>query len=212
MPINFQAFPSNPAASYIGIRLDGVNDGATASMLGLNDERGVFVVDTTPGAPAAEAGLRFGDFVLALDDKPIAQTSELVEAIKARAPGSQGTLSVWRVGDDGTGYLHELRQIADRGSTPAMMFLARLYTNGTGVTRDATEAAAWYKKAAVAGSTNGMLLYGDALATGTGTVKDVTEGHRWIKKASDAGNVAALFRLGRMFRDGEGLPAIRSKR
>lgn len=205
VPISFQAFPGNPAASYIGIRLDGVSDEATASALGLSNESGVFVVDTTPGAPAAQAGLRFGDFVLAIDDKPISQTSELVEAIKGRSPGSQGTLSVWRVGDDGTGYLHELRQIADRGSTPAMMFLARLYSNGTGVTRDATEATAWYKKAAVAGSTNGMLLYGDALATGSGTVKDVSEGHRWIKKASDAGNVAALFRLGRMYRDGEGV-------
>ena len=205
LPISFLAAPGNPAASYIGIRLDGVSDGATASALGLTSESGVFVVDTTPGAPAAQAGLRFGDFVLALDDKPISQTSELVEAIKGRSPGSQGTLSVWRVGDDGTGYLQELRQVADRGSTPAMMFLARLYTNGTGVNRDATEASNWYKKAALAGSTNGMLLYGDALATGSGTAKDVTEGHRWIKKASDAGNVAALFRLGRMYRDGEGL-------
>lgn len=205
VPISFQPAPGNATAAYIGIRLDGVNDAATASALGLANETGVFVVDTTPGAPAAQAGLRFGDFVVALDDKPIAQTNELVEAIKARAPGSQGTLSVWRVGDDGTGYLQELRQLADRGSTPAMMFLARLYTNGTGVSRDASEAVGWYKKAALAGSTNGMLLYGDALATGTGTVKDITEGHRWIKQASDAGNVAALFRLGRMYRDGEGV-------
>lgn len=205
VPISFQPAPGNATAAYIGIRLDGVNDAATASALGLDNETGVFVVDTTPGAPAAQAGLRFGDFVVALDDKPVAQTNELVEAIKARAPGSQGTLSVWRVGDDGTGYLQELRQLADRGSTPAMMFLARLYTNGTGVSRDASEAVNWYKKAALAGSTNGMLLYGDALATGTGTVKDITEGHRWIKQASDAGNVAALFRLGRMYRDGEGV-------
>jgi len=205
VPINFQPWPGKENLAYVGLRLDGVNDAALASTLGLNREAGVFVVDTTPGAPAAQAGLRFGDFVTEFDGKPVTQTNEFVEQLKARQPGSQGTLTVWRVGDDGTGYLQALRQIADRGSTPAMMFLARLYTNGTGVAADASEAVSWFKKAALAGSTNGMLLYGDALAAGRGTVKDVTEAQRWIRKSADAGNVAALFRLGRMYRDGEGV-------
>jgi len=205
LPIAFQPAPGNASASYVGVRLDGVSDPATSAALGLSQERGVFVVDTTPGAPAAEAGLRFGDFVTALDGTPVTDTTAFVEAIKTRKPGSQGTLTVWRVGDDGTGYLQALRQLADRGSTPAMMFLARLYTNGTGVTRDGAEAVSWYKKAALAGSTNGMLLYGDALASGQGTAKDLNEAQRWIRKSADAGNVAAVFRLGRMFRDGEGV-------
>lgn len=205
VPISFQPYPGRAGVAYAGFRLDGISDPALASALGLDQEAGVFVVDTTPGAPAAQAGLRFGDFVTALDGKPIKQTNELVEAIKTRQPGAQGTLTVWRVADDATGYLQALRQLADRGSTPAMMFLARLYSNGTGVGRDAAEAVSWLKKAALAGSTNGMLLYGDALATGSGTVKDLTEGHRWVRKAADAGNVAAVFRLGRMYRDGEGV-------
>jgi len=206
IPINFQAWPDNASMSYVGARLDGVTDPTLASTLGLPQESGVFVVDTTPGGPAALSGLRFGDFVTALDGQPVTKTTELVDAIKSRVPGSQGMLTVWRVGDDGTGYLQELRQIADRGSTPAMMFLARLYTNGIGVQRNETEAVSWFKKAAQAGSTNGMLLYGDSLAAGRGTIKDMTEAHRWIKQSADAGNVAAVFRLGRMYRDGEGLP------
>lgn len=205
VPISFQQLPGNAAQSYAGVRLDGVNDPALAAALGLDQEAGVFVVDTTPGGPAAEAGLRFGDFVTAIDGAAVTETTALVDAIKGRAPGSQGTLTVWRVGDDGTGYLQALRQLADRGSTPSMMFLARLYTNGTGVQRDTTEAVNWYKKAAQGGSTNGMLLYGDALATGQGTIKDMTEAQRWIRKSAEAGNVAALFRLGRMYRDGEGM-------
>lgn len=205
VPIQFQPWPGKEKLAYVGIRLDGVHDPALASALGLSNEAGVFVVDTTPGAPAAQAGLRFGDFVTALDGTPLAETSDFVEAVKTRAPGTQGTLTVWRVGDDGTGYLQALREIADRGSTPAMMFLARLYTNGTGVKTDAAEAVSWYKKAALAGSTNGMLLYGDALAAGRGTVTDMTEAQRWIRKSAEAGNVAALFRLGRMYRDGEGM-------
>jgi len=205
LPINFQPWPGKESQAYVGIRFDGVTDPGLASALGLDRDRGVFVVDTTPGAPGAQAGLRFGDFVTALDGQPVTDTNELVSALKGRTPGSQGTLTVWRVGDDGNAYLGELRQLAERGSTPAMMFLARLYTNGIGVSKSAPEAIGWYKKAALAGSTNGMLLYGDALATGTGGVKDVADGQTWIKKSAEAGNVAAIFRLGRMYRDGEGM-------
>jgi hypothetical protein len=205
LPISFQAWPGHEPLSYVGIRLDGINDPSLAATLGLAGPNGVFVVDTTPGGPAALSGLRFGDFVTALDGEAVTDTLALVAAIQARKPGSQGTLTVWRVGDDGAAYLQSLRLLAERGSTPAMMFLARLYTNGTGVGRDASEAVSWYKKAALAGSTNGMLLYGDALASGQGTVKDLAEAQRWIRKSADAGNVAALFRLGRMYRDGEGV-------
>lgn len=205
VPISFQPWPGNESQAYVGLRLDGVSDPALASALGLDGDKGVFVVDTTPGAPGAQAGLRFGDFITALDAQPVTDTNAFVAALKSRTPGTQGTLTVWRVGDDGNAYLAALRQLAGRGSTPAMMFLARLYANGIGVSKDATEAIDWYKKAALAGSTNGMLLYGDALATGTGGIKDLTEGHKWIAKSADAGNAAAIFRLGRMYRDGEGV-------
>ena len=122
VPITFQPWPGKENLSYVGLRLDGVNDPALASTLGLDQEAGVFVVDTTPGAPAAQAGLRFGDFVTAFDGKPVTQTNQFVEELKARAPGSQGTLTVWRVGDDGNGYLQSLRPLADRGSTVAISF------------------------------------------------------------------------------------------
>ncbi|WP_072391922.1 PDZ domain-containing protein [Hyphomicrobium sp. CS1GBMeth3] len=205
VPVTFDPMPGQETSSYIGIQLDGINDPALAGALGLDNGSGVLVVSTTAGGPAAKAGLRFGDVVTAFDTAPVSDTDTLVEAIKTRTPGSQGTLTVWRVGDDAEGYLKALRDVADRGSTPAMMFLARLYTNGTGVGRDHAEAVAWYKKAAAAGSTNGMLLYGDALAAGRGAAQDMAEAERWIRKASDAGNVAAVFRLGRMYRDGEGV-------
>jgi TPR repeat protein len=205
VPIRFQPWPGREALAYAGVRLDAINDSALASALGLRTQAGIFVVDTTPGAPAAEAGLRFGDFILSLDGTSMSETSDFVEAVKERAPGSHAQLSVWRVAESGAGYLEALRSLAERGSTPAMMFLARLYSNGTGVGADAAEAVSWYKKAAVAGSTNGMLLYGDALAAGRGTTSDITQAQQWIRKSAQAGNVAAVFRLGRMYRDGEGM-------
>ncbi len=205
LPLTFQPWPGRETLAYAGVRLDAITDPALAAALGLDGPAGVFVVDTTPDAPAALAGLHFGDFVTEIDGAPISKTSDFLDTVKARAPGSQGLLTVWRVADDGAGYLEALRRLAGRGSTPAMMFLARLYANGSGVAKSPEEAAAWYKTAALAGSTNGMLLYGDALATGQGVAKDLAGAERWIRKSAGAGNVAALFRLGRMYRDGEGM-------
>ena len=203
VPIRFQPWPGRENLAYAGVRLDAVNDSALASALGLSTQAGIFVVDTTPGAPAAEAGLRFGDFILSLDATPMSETSDFVEAVKERVPGSQGQLSVWRVAEDSTGYLDALRSLADRGSTPAMMFLARLYSNGTGVGADASEAVSWYKKAALAGSTNGMLLYRD----GEGMTKDPLEAVNLFKRAAEASYSPAMVAVGLMFEGGSGLEA-----
>ena len=205
VPIRFEPWPGYETLSYIGIRLDGVNDPTLAFTLGLSGPSGVFVVEATPGGPAALAGLRFGDFVLAIDGTPVTDTNQLIQEIQARQPGTDGSFTVWRVGDDSNGYLAAVRRLAEGGSTPAMMFLGKLYSNGTGLSRDATQALAWYEKAALAGNTNGMLLYGDALASGQ-PIRDVVEAERWIRKSAEAGNVAAVYRLGRMYRDGEGRP------
>ncbi|HRN84916.1 MAG TPA: PDZ domain-containing protein, partial [Hyphomicrobium sp.] len=205
VPIRFEPWPGYETLSYIGVRFDSVTDPMLAFTLGLRRHTGVFVTETTPGGPAALAGLRFGDFVTAIDGTPVTETSQLIQEIEARQPGTDGMLTVWRVGDDASAYLSELRHLAEGGSTPAMLFLGKLYSTGAGVPRDATEALTWYRTAALAGSTNGMLFYGDALAGGA-PIKDVVEAERWIRKAADAGNVAAVYRLGRMYRDGEGRP------
>lgn len=205
VPIRFEPWPGYETLSYIGIRFDGLSDPTLAFTLGLSRPSGVFVVDTTPGAPAALAGLRFGDFVTGIDGTPVTSAEDLRQEIQAREPGTDGTFTVWRVAGDGAGYLAALKGLAEGGSTPAMLFLGRLYGNGTGVPHDATEAAHWYKMAAVAGSTNGMLLYGDSLATGR-PVRDVVEAERWIRQSATAGNMGAVYRLGRMYRDGEGRP------
>lgn len=205
VPIRFEPWPGYETLSYIGIRFDGVTDPTLAFTLGLNRQSGVFVVDTTPGGPAALAGLRFGDFVTAIDGTPVTSANQLRQEIQAREPGTDGTFTVWRVADDGAGYLSALKRLAEGGSTPAMLFLGRLYSNGTGVAHDANEASHWYKTAALAGSTNGMLLYGDSLATGE-PLRDVVEAERWIRQSANAGNMGAVYRLGRMYRDGEGRP------
>ncbi len=205
VPIFFEPWPGYETLSYIGIRFDGVSDPTLAFTLGLNRPSGVFVVDTTPGGPAALAGLRFGDFVIAIDGTPVTSAEQLRQEIQAREPGTDGTFSVWRVAEGGADFLAALKRLAEGGSTPAMLFLGRLYSNGTGVPHDANEAVYWYKTAAFAGSTNGMLLYGDTLVTGE-PMRDLVEAERWIRQSANAGNMGAVYRLGRMYRDGEGRP------
>lgn len=199
------ASSADPSKGYAGVRMDIITGDDLAKALGVSRQPAVYIIDASPGGPAAEAGLRFGDVILEVGGTAVASTEQLATSVRNMSPGTSTDLTVYRVGRDGAAYLEALRDLANRGSTPVMIFISRLYALGIGVRRDLAEAVSWYRKAADAGSTNGMLLLGDALATGSGTIKDLTEARKWIKQAADAGNAAAFWRLGCMLRDGEGM-------
>lgn len=52
----------------------------------------------TPDGPADAAGIRPGDVILSIDDRPVTESDELIVAIRAKAPGDAVTLRV-RTGD-----------------------------------------------------------------------------------------------------------------
>lgn len=56
----------------------------------------VQVATVSPGSPAAAAGLRDGDRLLAVDDRPIVSPDMLVDTVSARPPGSTISLRVGR--------------------------------------------------------------------------------------------------------------------
>ncbi len=88
--------------AYLGVQL---GDAAGGAQVG----------GVTAGGPAADAGLRAGDVVTAIQGKKVASSDALVAAINDHAPGDEVTLSVRRDGDS-----RELQvKLATRPSTAA---------------------------------------------------------------------------------------------
>jgi putative serine protease PepD len=81
----------------IGASLDSAYDGEGARIASTASNGKEPVV---PGGPADRAGIQPGDVIVAIDDKPVADSSELIVAIRSRSPGDTVTLTVHRGGDE----------------------------------------------------------------------------------------------------------------
>jgi serine protease Do len=60
---------------------------------------GAEVVQVTPGSPAAEAGLRLGDVVVAVNGEAVQWSADLTERLALLQPGSRARLDVIRYGE-----------------------------------------------------------------------------------------------------------------
>jgi len=72
--------------AYLGVQLSNATGGA-----GVNQ--------AASGGPAADAGLKSGDVITAIDGKPVGTSDALVAAVDAHKPGDQVTLTVRRSGN-----------------------------------------------------------------------------------------------------------------
>jgi serine protease Do len=79
----------------IGVTIQEVNQ-ALADSFRLARPRGALVSQVEKGGPAADAGLKPGDVILAVDGRDIERSSELPPIVARIKPGQEATLTVWR--------------------------------------------------------------------------------------------------------------------
>ncbi|MFO1407711.1 MAG: DegQ family serine endoprotease [Steroidobacteraceae bacterium] len=79
----------------LGVNIQDV-DQALAESFGLDAPRGALVSNVEDGSPAAKAGLRSGDVILAYGGRAIDSAGQLPSVVAATAPGTEVELQVWR--------------------------------------------------------------------------------------------------------------------
>ncbi|MEO0055029.1 MAG: hypothetical protein RLZZ50_976 [Verrucomicrobiota bacterium] len=87
---------------YLGVQIDELKP-EVAEALGLKkDQRGVIITNLPKDSPAAKAGLKRSDVVVAIDGKPVTIPQELRFIIASKLPGSGVELRVLRDGKERT--------------------------------------------------------------------------------------------------------------
>jgi Do/DeqQ family serine protease len=87
---------------YLGVNTDALT-AEIAEQLGVSkDTQGVVITDVKPDSPAAKAGLKRSDVILALNDKAVESLEDLRLLISETAPGTEVTIQFVRNGKEKT--------------------------------------------------------------------------------------------------------------
>ena len=82
---------------YLGVEPEDLNEGL-AQQFGLPDQNGALVADVLPGSPADKAGLKSGDVIVGVNDKPVTGADNLKLVISQLEPGSSARVGIIRDG------------------------------------------------------------------------------------------------------------------
>jgi uncharacterized iron-regulated protein len=91
VPFHFLAYIEYESLPESGVRLGVMIEPAL-------DGRGLEVKQVVSDSTAERAGVRNGDRLLSFDGEPLAESSDLIYAVKKKQPGQQGTLQIERQG------------------------------------------------------------------------------------------------------------------
>ena len=84
---------------WIGVEVQEITSGLADSFK-LTDTKGVIIAGVLRGGPADKAGVKPGDVLLEVGDKPVAGTPSMLNVVAALAPGSRARLKLRRAGKD----------------------------------------------------------------------------------------------------------------
>jgi len=101
--------------------------------------------------------------------------------------------------------LEEFRKAAKQGNASAQYRLGRMYADGEGVSKDNTEAAKWFRKAAEQGFTpENRITF--LLGLEAFILDDYKTALENFRKAAEQGYAVAQYLLGAMYNEGRGVP------
>lgn len=87
------------ARGFIGVQIQPVT-AEVADAIGLKDAKGALIAEAQANGPAAKAGLKRGDTIVAVNGEKIADARELSKKIATFAPGTKTSLTIWRDGKE----------------------------------------------------------------------------------------------------------------
>ena len=82
---------------WIGVEVQSITQGIADSFK-LEESKGVIIAGVLRGGPADKAGIKPGDVLLAVGDKEVAGTPNMLNVVAALAPGSRANLTLRRGG------------------------------------------------------------------------------------------------------------------
>lgn len=95
---------------WVGVEAQDLTD-ELAESFKLNNDNGALIAGILPRSPAEQAGLKAGDVLLAINDKPVIDSASMLNLITALKPSEKVTLKIIR---DGT----EMNMIVTVGKRP----------------------------------------------------------------------------------------------
>jgi len=97
---------------WLGVQIQKVTP-ELAESFGLEQEQGALVSDVVEDGPAAKAGLKVGDIIVAVNGKPVKDMHQLPRMIAAIPPGTKVKIKVLRQGREKT-FKVKLGELADQ--------------------------------------------------------------------------------------------------
>jgi TPR repeat protein len=92
-----------------------------------------------------------------------------------------------------------------------MFYTANMYLNGSGVERDPTKAAEWFRRGAELGDADCMANLGECYNRGVGVEQDFAQAVRWFRQAAELGSDTGMFNLAVTYFWGDGVGEDRAK-
>jgi serine protease Do len=188
---------------WLGVKIQNIDEDM-ASSLGLAEPKGALVTEVTQPGPAAEAGVRNGDAVLAVNGNKVNDSRDLARQIAAFEPNSKIDVRVWRGGKEQTIAVKlgkfpsgkELAKAEPTAPTPQTTEMGQLgltVAPGTGANKDGVVVTdvEGSSDAAQKGIRSGDVI----LEVGGLAVKSPEDVAAGVKEASKLGRKAVLMRI-----------------